>query len=90
LLLTATAGVQAGEAGHAWVRVEFGTPADPPLVKKFGLMNSGIVPIARHRRDLPLLEALRAESLRIDLSIGKRDAGWTREIVDGTPSRLTY
>jgi hypothetical protein len=77
-------------AGPGVVEVDFATPADPPLVKKFGVMNSGIVKMARHQRDLALLKPLRADSLRIDLSIGKRDSGWSREIVAGRSDRLTY
>ena len=44
----------------ATVIVDFDVAVDPPLVKKFDFMNSGIVPMWRYRRDLELIEDLRS------------------------------
>src|SRR5262245_56732207 len=71
------------------VAVDFGVHTDPPLVKKYGVMNSGVVPMDRSRRDFPKLSLLRADSMRIDLSIGKGDA-WAARLIDGTPNDLRY
>lgn len=46
------------------------------LLKKITMYNAGTIdPISNYERDLDLIEALNAESLRIDLSIGKGDGG---------------
>ena len=55
----------------ATVIVDFDVAVDPPLVKKFDFMNSGIVPMWRYRRDLELIEDLRVQTLRIDLFWGE-------------------
>ena len=64
-------------------------PAGPPLVKKFSVMNAGILPLARYQRDLGMAAALGLPSLRIDLSIGKK-VGWKRQFVEGTAERPEY
>ena len=63
--------------------------AEPPLAKKFGVMNAGILPLARYERDLAKTAALRPDSLRVDLSIGKK-VGWKAQMVSGTPEELVY
>lgn len=46
------------------------------LLKKITMYNAGTIdPISNYDRDIDLIEALNAESLRIDLSIGKGDGG---------------
>ncbi len=46
------------------------------LLKKITMYNAGTIdPISNYERDLNLIEDLNAESLRIDLSIGKGDGG---------------
>lgn len=72
------------------IEVDFGVSIDPPLVKKFGVMNSGLVPMERYRRDYPLLHDVKPESLRIDMGMGWPQAGWTQDIVTGTPDQLRY
>lgn len=53
---------------------DLGKPMNLSLLKKISMYNAGTVdPISNYGRDLPLITALNAESLRIDLSIGKRD-----------------
>ena len=89
-VLTVGIPVQAEVVADSAIEVDFNVAADPPLVKKFGVMNSGLVPMTRHNRDLPFLSVTRPESLRIDLSIGKYDAGWSKQIVSGTAADLQY
>ena len=73
------------------VTADFAAPADYPLVKdKFGVYNSGIVPVAHYRRDAPLLDEVRPESLRIDLAWGTPWAGWTTPPVAGTVADPQY
>lgn len=49
-------------------------PENLSLLKKIAMYNAGTIdPISNYDRDLPLVAALEPESLRIDLSIGKRD-----------------
>jgi hypothetical protein len=72
------------------VIIDFAKPQDPPLVKKFGLMNSGLVTMDHYRQDIGGLQLLKPESLRIDLSIGKGDAGWKEQIIAGSPENIIY
>lgn len=53
----------------------FGGPA---LTKKFAMFHSGLVPMARYRRDMHWFDAVDPQSLRIDLFIGQ-------SILDGNP-----
>lgn len=71
------------------VAVDFKARVDPPLVKKFSVMNAGLIPMERYRRDLAKIATLRPDTLRIDLSIGK-DVGWKKQFIEGTPAALTY
>ncbi len=73
------------------VVADFSVAHDPPLVKKFDFMNSGIVPMRRYRRDLDLIVDLKAQTLRVDLFWGNPEInGWTNEIVSGTPDDLQF
>ena len=69
--------------------LDVGRMIGPPLAKKFGVMNAGILPLARYERDLPKTVALRPDSLRVDLSIGKK-VGWKRQMVTGSADALLY
>ena len=69
--------------------LDVGRMTGPPLAKKFGVMNAGILPLARYERDLPKTTALRPDSLRVDLSIGKK-VGWKGQMVTGSPETLLY
>ncbi len=71
------------------VNVDFGVRIDPPLFKKFAMMNSGLIPMSRYRRDKDLLNEIKPESLRIDLSIGKYDC-FLYKMITGTPENLQY
>lgn len=75
-------------SGNVQVIVDFAVHCDPPLVKKFGLMNSGIVPLARYQRDISKLALLRAQSFRVDLSIGKQL--WLGNLIGGSASAIRY
>ncbi|MCE2488756.1 MAG: hypothetical protein J4G17_02125, partial [Anaerolineae bacterium] len=50
----------AANAPENRVGVDFNVALDPPLVKNFDFMNSGIVPMRRYRRDLDLIVDLKA------------------------------
>ncbi len=53
---------------------DLSSPENLSLLKKIAMYNAGTIdPITNYERDLPLVSALEPESLRIDLSIGKRD-----------------
>ena len=78
-------------AADVTVVADFATTVDPPLIKKFDFMNSGIVPMWRYRRDLDLIDDLKAQSLRIDLFWGNTQInGWTTEMVSGSPDDLQF
>ncbi len=73
------------------VDVDVAASADYPLSKgKFGMFNSGIVPLAHYQRDDHTWPAVRAESLRIDLAWGAPWAGWAHQPVGGTATHLHY
>ena len=73
------------------VVADFSVAVDPPLVKKFDFMNSGIVPMWRYRRDLDLIDDLKVQSLRIDLFWGEPQInGWTTEMISGSADDLQY
>ena len=78
-------------AADADVVADFSVAVDPPLVKKFDFMNSGIVPMWRYRRDLHLIDDLKAQSLRVDLFWGEPTInGWTTEMVSGAIDDLQF
>lgn len=73
------------------VAADFAAAVDPPLIKKFDFMNSGIVPMWRYRRDLDLIDDLKVQSLRIDLFWGNSGInGWTTEMITGSPDDLKF
>lgn len=77
-------------ADHA-ITVDFGVRADPPLVKKLSLFNSGLVKRAAYERDLGSFGELKADAWRIDLSFGKPDCEMWHDLVGGNvDSGLTY
>ena len=73
------------------VVADFSVTLDPPLVKKFDFMNSGIVPMWRYRRDLELIDDLKTQSLRVDLFWGEPQInGWTTEMISGSADDLRF
>ncbi len=106
LVLTAAAALGLAFAGHAegqndmktpsppapvTITADFAVPIDNPLVKtKFGVYNSGVVPLAHYERDAPLLDEVRPDSLRMDLAWGTRWAGWKTPPVSGTAGQPVY
>lgn len=73
------------------VVADFSVTLDPPLVKKFDFMNSGIVPMWRYRRDLDLIDELKTQSLRVDLFWGEPQInGWTTEMISGSADDLRF
>ena len=90
-LLMSSMPAAAAAPPDATVIVDFDVAVDPPLVKKFDFMNSGIVPMWRYRRDLELIEDLKVQTLRIDLFWGEPQInGWINEMVSGTPDELQF
>ena len=85
----ALAGLACARAGDAVV-VNCALPADPPLVRKFGLANSCAVPPSRYERDQPALGLLHPDSCRVELGLGRPGAGWTKPILGGTPGNVQY
>lgn len=63
-----------GTAENKMIQADFKQRAGVPLIKKFGLFNSGLVPLNHYERDAGLFDGLRADSLRIDLYFGNRSA----------------
>ena len=56
------------------ITADLSSPENLSLLKKIAMYNAGTIdPISNYERDLPLVAALEPESLRIDLSVGKRD-----------------
>lgn len=73
------------------IMADFAVPVDNPLVKtKFGVYNSGVVPLVHYERDAPLLDEVRPDSLRVDLAWGTRWAGWKTPPVSGTAGQPVY
>ena len=69
--------------------VDFDCREGVPLLKKYGLFNSGIVGMKQYARDAHLLDGLRTDSLRIDLFMGENKRPFAR-VVDGEAGALTY
>ncbi len=79
------------EPAEANVSVDFSKPQGTPLVKKFGMFQSGLVPMERTERDFPLLKALGPESVRLELGFGA--PGWIMsDAITGTADnpRFSY
>lgn len=103
VILIAAATLCLGSAAHAQgpnamktpapltIVADFAVPVDNPLAKtKFGVYNSGVVPLAHYERDAPLLDEVRPDSLRVDLAWGARWAGWKTPPVSGTAGQPIY
>lgn len=76
--------------GSTLLMVEFDAPFDPPLVRKFGVFNSGLTDWQHYERDAQWLGLAKVDSLRVDLSIGKSDSGFNQEPIVGTAGNLGY
>lgn len=75
----------------ATIVADFGVSDDYPLSKtKFGIFNSGIVPLEHYQRDAERFGEVKPESLRIDLGWGTDWAGWTKQPVVGTAAHPAY
>jgi len=73
------------------ITADFAVPVDNPLVKtKFGVYNSGVVPLSHYERDIPLLDEVHPDSLRVNLAWGTRWAGWKTPPVSGTAAQPVY
>lgn len=72
------------------VVVNCAEPADPPLVRKFGVANSCAVPMERYRRDAGALTALKPASLRVELGWGFSKVGWSKPLITGSAGNVQY
>ena len=64
------------------VEVDFQESDDYPLVKtKFGVYNSGIVPVGQYERDTDRFSEVHPECLRIDLAWGAEWSGWENRLL---------
>jgi hypothetical protein len=72
------------------VIVNCAEPADPPLVRKFGVANSAAVPLERFRRDAGALAALKPAALRLELGWGYNRVGWTKPLVSGSSGNVQF
>src|SRR5689334_11272597 len=60
--------VQGGNPLNVVITADFAATADYPLSKtKFGVYNSGLVPLSHYERDSALFDEIKPNSLRIDL-----------------------
>ena len=67
---------------EASVTVDVTTAADYPLSKsKFALFNSGLVPLSTYRRDGWAIQAVKPESVRIDIGWGAEWMNWSSDVV---------
>ena len=68
------------------ITVNFSTRSDVPLIKKFGLFNSGLVTLKQYEMYSDYMDDLRVDSLRIDLFMGSR----SEPMVMGSEDELIY
>ncbi len=71
------------------IAVDFGKREGVPLLKKFALFNSGIVPLSKYERDGHFFDEIRADSLRVDLYMGDSNF-MLGKMVGGTADNMTY
>lgn len=71
------------------ISVDFSKREGVPLLKKFGLFNSGIVAMDHYERDACLLDPLRTDSLRVDIYMGSDGLPFAH-LVDGTKMDMVY
>ncbi|MGI6626572.1 MAG: GH39 family glycosyl hydrolase [Limnochordia bacterium] len=73
------------------VEVDFGQPGGYPIVKtKFGVYNSGIVPVEHYERDAEMFNEVSPHCLRIDLAWGADWSGWKKQPVTGSLEEIEY
>jgi hypothetical protein len=73
------------------ITADYAAAIDPPLVKKAAMYNAGVIdPLTNYARDLDLIEPLNAESLRIDLALGRSDGTAGRYLVYGDRTDYHY
>lgn len=83
------AGIQNNGTPFVIVAADFSKWEDYPLSKeKFGVFNSGLVPLSHYDRDINLFDELKPNSLRIDLFWGGGE--WSKPPVDGKPGDVRY
>jgi hypothetical protein len=71
LALLLSAACPAAIAAVDAIVVDFASHADPPLVKKMSIFNSGLVNLAQWQKDIGNFALLKPEAWRMDMSMGK-------------------
>lgn len=72
-----------------YLTVDFSQRSGAPLVKKFGMFDSGLVSLSRTERHISTIEDLCAESLRIELGMGRSDMIFD-DLITGNSDSATY
>ncbi len=80
------------------LNADFNDIVDPPLLKKVAMYNAGVInPLSHYDRDFDLIKDMYADSMRMDLSIGKSNGtagqylvGEDFEITDWNNNTGTY
>lgn len=71
------------------ITVDFAERAGSPLVKKFGFFNSGLVSLDRTEKQIPAIEDLHAESMRVELGMGNQSMIFDR-LVTGNSENMQF
>ncbi len=71
------------------ILVDFSVRSGVPLIKKFGLFNSGLVSLRQYQQYASYMDKLRTDSLRIDLFMGSRSEPMGQMIM-GSVDQLKY
>ena len=71
------------------ILVDFSVRSGVPLIKKFGLFNSGLVSLRQYQQYASYMDKLRTDSLRIDLFMGSRSEPMGQMIM-GSADQLKY
>ncbi len=73
------------------ITVDFASHADPPLVKKLSIFNSGLVDLGQWQKDVGNFGLLKPEAWRMDMSLGKGDCPMFDGLAGGPgTTTLTY
>jgi len=89
MMVTSACAESGGAMNMHELTVDFSTRAGVPLIKKFGLFNSGLVTLNQYENYMHLMDDLRVDSLRIDLFAGSQEQPMGK-MVTGTAEDLHY
>ena len=71
------------------INVHFQEHGGSPLIKKFHMFNSGLVPLSRYQENEEALQRIQPESIRIDLFMGDRRQEFG-DLIDGTADHPVF